>query len=104
MSKTIAVPKIDDAGVAFGDASVLPKFTDLPAEFREWHREFHCDVASKLFFTGGSLADYGLKVRDGLDRGDVMRALRACLGSWEPKHEHKIAGVGYLLSQWCEKV
>lgn len=34
----------------------------------------------------------------------VHRHISACLGSYEPKHEHKIAGVAYLLSLWFEPV
>jgi hypothetical protein len=62
-------------------------------------------IASQLFFHGGRLPDHGIDLRSDLSqekRDNAFRALQACLGSFAPKHEHKIAGVAYLLSEWCE--
>jgi hypothetical protein len=41
---------------------------------------------------------------EGIDPAKAMRHLRAILGSFEPKHEHKEAGVAYLMSQWFKEV
>lgn len=72
-------------------------------------------VISGLFlytfgFAGHALAQNwfyrGLKVmppvKAGLDRDDVQKNLAAALRSFEPKHEHKMAGVAYLMSLWLE--
>ena len=39
-------------------------------------------------------------VNEYIDPEAVNRHTRACLRSFEPRHEHKIAGVAYLLSLW----
>jgi len=44
-----------------------------------------------------------LTPKDGVDVKKAMRALKAALGSFEPKHEHKMAAVGYMLSQWFDR-
>lgn len=62
----------------------------------------YVQVASGLFFNGGALQDYGLKIKASLDRSQVTVALRALLSSWDPKHEHKEAVVAWALSEWCD--
>lgn len=52
----------------------------------------------KLFFLGGKLP----KTKDGIDPAKAKRHLMAVLGSFEPKHEHKEAGAGWLMSMWYE--
>jgi len=96
------IPEITDADVAFGRIDFAPKMNDLPEEFQDYHRNKFCKIASKLFFNGGNLADHGLSPRDGVDLSGAMRALNAFMGSFEPKHEHKIAAAGYLIDQWFE--
>lgn len=60
------------------------------------------DVVSALFFKGGKLEEYGLRIKTSLDRSQVMTAIRALLCSWDPKHEHKTAVVAWALSEWCD--
>lgn len=98
----IAIPELNDAEVAFGRVEgVLPDWDDIPKEFWKMHNPY-CRVVSSLFFNGGSLQDFGLAFKPGVDERRAMRAIKACLGSWAPKHEHKEAGVAYLLSLWCD--
>lgn len=96
----------------------VPTFTGLDAAFgagagtyltrEQMGDEFYCDrnrftkAASTLFFSGGKLADFGLRFKPGIDRAAAMTAIKAWLCSFEPKHETKIGTVGYALSQWCE--
>lgn len=96
-----SVPQLDDADAAFGNIKHLPRMADLPEQFQRARHPF-CEVAQQLFFKGGALESHGLRIKAGLDTRGVMRAIRAALCSWEPSHEHKIAGVGFLLDQWCE--
>jgi hypothetical protein len=97
-----AVPEFDDATVAFG----APRSAYLTRE--QMGDDFYGDrnkftsAAQSLFFKGGKLADHGLKFRAGIDRDKAVRAIRALLCSFDPKHEIKIGTVGYALSQWCE--
>jgi hypothetical protein len=41
--------------------------------------------------------------KEGIDRSVAMRHLKCIMSSWEPQHEHKTAGVAYLMSLWFEK-
>jgi hypothetical protein len=41
-------------------------------------------------------------VREGVDAKAAWRHCAALLRSFEPKHEHKEAGVAYLMSQYFE--
>ena len=44
------------------------------------------------------------KAKDGVDNKKAMAAISAILRSFDPKHEHKEAGVAYLFSEWFEEV
>lgn len=41
---------------------------------------------------------------EGVDGNDAYRQLGAIMGSYQPQHVHKIAGVAYLASLWFTKV
>jgi hypothetical protein len=99
-------PTLDDIDVAFGSISFLPAMADLPPEYRDgWYRGYAgCKAADALFFDGGSLSALGYEPRDGVDPQAALRALGAALGSFQPKHEHKIAAVGWLIDQWFVKI
>jgi hypothetical protein len=92
-------PKLDDADVVFGGALYMPRMEDLPEEYR-CERADACRVAEHLFFKGGRLSDYGYLCREDVDFGDALRAIKAVLGSFQPKHEHKIATVGWMIDKW----
>ena len=92
--------KIDDVMVAFPTTVtgvLLPARADVPEEFRR-DRSPWCRVVGRWFFRGLN----GFAVREGIDRTTALRHLKACMGSWEPKHEDKTAGVAYLMSLWCD--
>ena len=90
---------ITDAEVAFSTEKLLPKMVDIPDEFHG-SGNIYTKIASAVFF-GSKLPDGNVSVNDGIDEGLLFRAVRAHLGSWAPKHEHKIAGVGYMISKFC---
>ena len=45
-----------------------------------------------------------MKPKEGVDTKKALRHVKAVLGSWEPKHEHKEAGVAFLLNEWFDDV
>lgn len=45
---------------------------------------------------------YGVVPKEGVDPDKAMRHLAACMRSFEPKHEHKMAGVACLMATWFE--
>lgn len=96
---------VTNLSLVFGGNMVdlLPKMEAIPEEFKrhngtEWNRIF-----SKWFFVGlpkGTEFEY----KECIDGEMAMRHMLAIMKSWEPKLEHKEAGVAYLMSQWLERV
>jgi hypothetical protein len=76
----------------------MPRYEDVPAEFKragnQWEKE-----ASSWFFAGVP-ADTPIEAADGIDLNIALRHLGCVLASFEPKHEHKMAGAAYLMSLW----
>ena len=100
----LPIPELSDLEVAFPDKAPILPWDALPEEFRrDWSHNAWCDIASRFFYKGGSLDEFKLTPKDGVDVKKAMRALKAALGSFEPKHEHKMAAVGYMLSQWFDR-
>ncbi|MGO4316672.1 hypothetical protein [Agrobacterium sp. MCAB5] len=90
-------PVFTGASAAFGARlNDYPPMSAVPEVRKEFRNAF-----STLFFRGGSLADFGLSIKPGLDRNQVMTALRSLMSSFDPKHEHKEAVVAWCLSEWC---
>ena len=95
------IAEIDAVTAAF-PASVrdlMPKYEDIPAEFKRgltpWNK-----LVSTWFFCG--LKSLDLTPKDGVDKDKAIRHVRAVMGSFEPKHEHKEAAVAYLASRWLD--
>lgn len=99
------VPEATDVEMAFPSQheKLLPKWEDLTDEERSNSTVF-CKAAQSLFFNGGKLEDFGVRIREGIEPTKVYRYLRATLPDWGPSHEHKVGGVGHMLAKWCEPV
>jgi|GEM_PF-5230466 len=83
---------------AFGaKRSDYPPMASIP-EFQD--RKTYEDIFQTLFFSGGKLDDFGLSIKPGLDRGQVMTAIRALMCSFDPSHEHKASTVAWALHSW----
>jgi hypothetical protein len=108
----IPVPELTGLDVAFGNIKHLPKREDLPEDFRKnWHSDSNpwCHAISQWFYNGAKSTPNGIEidgvmfnVKPGVDKTKALAAIKAALGSFEPQHEHKIGGCGYLLSQWFD--
>ncbi len=110
----MAIPDLDGPSVVFGDIKHMPAYSTLPAEFQDYHYNPHCEAVHAWFF-GGAARDgdaitfdkHGEVLRyvprEGVDANKALRAIKAVLGSFSPKHEHKIAACGYMLDQWFER-
>lgn len=100
----LEIPEVTNAEIAFPTTVPLPAWDDIPEEMRRnWHNDPWCNIVSSIFFNGGKLTDFGLTPKKGVDLDKAMRVIRACLGSWEPSHEHKTAGVAFMLSEWFDR-
>jgi hypothetical protein len=101
MSK-LPIPEVTDVDMAFPAHPPLPAWDDIPEEFKHLNGTPFNRIVSKLFFQGGRLSDFGLTPKEGVDQIKTMRAIKACLGSFEPKQEHKEAGVAFMFSEWFD--
>jgi hypothetical protein len=98
------IPELHAVDVAFGNIKHLPEWEDLSEDLRRgWSndRNPYCVFVSEWFFKGRTPEDMArLTPRDGVDGYKALTAVEAVLGSFEPKHEHKIAGCAFLLKEW----
>lgn len=97
-TKPTAVTPLD---LAFGGdiRKLMPAYRDLPEAFRRERDDFS-PIVNKWFFSG--LDTNALKAKDGIDKTAAFQHCRAIMCSFEPSHEHKIAGVAWLMSKWFE--
>lgn len=92
----------DGLDCAFGARLAdYPAYESIPEEFRRGHSKAN-DVVGTLFFRGGQLSDFGLSLKAGIDPRAFHSALKAMLGSFDPKHEHKKAACAWLVSEYTE--
>jgi len=95
----LPVPEVSGLDCAFGSIKHLPAYEAIPEEFKSDHNPF-VKLQQKWFFTG--LDGDEIKPKKGVVAGNAFAALRAIQSSYEPRHEHKQAGVAYLMSQWFD--
>lgn len=97
--------EVSDAMLAFPgsviEEGLLPAWEDIPEDFKDHYNPWCRDVQA-LFFKGSTKRP--LRAKDGVSPEKMSRHISACLRSYQPKHEHKEAGVAWLLSQWTEVV
>lgn len=88
---------------AFGaDLKDYPPYDSIPEKFRRGNTPAN-SVVSTLFFKGGSLDQFGLRVKAGVDRSAFYGALKAMLCSFAPPHEHKDAACAWLVAEFTER-
>lgn len=87
---------ISDVELAFSADRLLPAWKDIPVEFRKVN--IYTKMAEAIFF-GLELPECEIEMKEGFEPQSLNRAVRAHLQSFGPKHEHKIAGVGYMIAQ-----
>ena len=104
------IPELTRVDVAFGNISHMPKYETLPDAFRDWNRNPFCEAVSSWFCRGAKAHKDGIEIRGvayvakpGVSASKALAAIKAVLGSFEPKHEHKIAACGFMLSEWFDK-
>ena len=95
-SRPLEVTDLDMSFPAHVIGRLLPPMHDIPgsAAVSEWK-----SVAHQWFLKG---LDGILVAKPGIDLKAAVRQLGACLGSYEPQYQHKIAGVAYLMSLWFD--
>lgn len=105
MNEAPPIPEVSDLDMAFPTRwkTLLPPWDELTDDERHYGT-IYCEAAERLMFNGGTLEDHGVRIRDGVDAEKVYRYLKATLGDFGPKHEHKIGGIGHMLAKWCEPI
>jgi hypothetical protein len=106
----LAVPEnLTRVDMAFGNIAHMPKYETIPAEFKRHRGNAYCDAVSDWFFRGAKFAPNGIEIggtvfeaKQGVNANKALAAIRAVLGSFEPKHEHKEAACAYMLSEWFD--
>lgn len=77
---------------------MMPAYKDIGAYPRKRELE---ELVQGWFFSG--LKGLKSKPREGVDETKALAHLKCILGSFEPKHEHKIAAVAFLINEWFEQ-
>lgn len=94
---------ITDLESAFGTIRLLPSYEDVPEEFKRGNE--YTKLMNHLFH-GQPVPEGEVVFKQGFDDAQapalLNRVVMAHLRSYEPNHQHKIAGLGYLVSQACE--
>lgn len=97
---------IDEVTMAFpADVeNLMVPYKDIPEEFRDLNKEnIWIKLISDWFNLGLKDNCQFFPVQD-IDPEKAYRHIKAILGSYQPKHEHKIACCAYLASLWFKKV
>ncbi|ONF42519.1 hypothetical protein BTO32_15005 [Marinobacter lutaoensis] len=92
------VASITDVELAFSTERLLPTWEEIPEDFKRGN--LYTSLAEAIFY-GTELPACKVELNDGVKPEHLNRCVRAHLQSFGPKHEHKIAGVGYMISQAC---
>lgn len=90
---------ISDVMMAFPAfvSDMMPKYEDIPERYKD-HNDPANEFVSNWFFDG--LKNPEFVPREGVDPKKAFRHILCIMRSFEPKHEHKIASVAYLLDEW----
>lgn len=103
MSNPPTIKEVTNIDIAFGVfEGFLPEWKDIPEEYKTGKNEW-TKGAESWFYSGLSSSSEFLP-KEGVDPEKAVRMIHACLVSFGPKHEHKIAGVAYLLATFFEKI
>jgi len=108
-----------DTKAAFELDKFIPEYKDIPKEFIHGHTKWN-QLFNDWFFCG--INNFKFTLKEGIDckiegsdkmtveeiKDKVIKKallhINAVMRSWEPKHEHKEAGVAFLLNEWFSDV
>jgi hypothetical protein len=94
--------EVDDATIAF-PATVMHLMPVMEAIPEDYPRKYEWqDFITQWFFFGWEKATtkYWLYTHPEIDGNKAIRHIRAVIGSYEPKHQHKEAATAWLMSRW----
>lgn len=93
---------VTDLDMVFGTRAMalMPPYSEIPDEFRNMNDRTNPWLRLQRDWFYGGISRSQITPRDDVDLNRAVRHLKAIQGSFEPKHEHKEAGVAYLASLW----
>lgn len=96
---------VSDVLMAFpGDIGhLIPDPMAIPDEFWESSGNDWVEFIGR-WFASGLTADTRAFLAQDIDGNTAFRHLKTVLGSYQPKHEHKSAGLAFLCSRWFHGV
>jgi hypothetical protein len=104
-NKWLKPKEVNNVDLAFGPSNMneyLPAYDEIPKEFKnedtKWNKIFNT-----MFFRGCS-KDSSFDCKDGINGETAIKHIYAIMRSFNPKHEHKEAGVAYLMSLWFNNI
>lgn len=81
----------------------IPAWDQIPKQFKDDIRHLKWDRLFSILFYGGVETDkMWITPKEGIDANKAGRHIMCIMRSYGPKHEHKQAGVIYLMDQWFE--
>ena len=95
-------PHVDRLTMIMGAQScrdLLPRMEEIPDEFKDRYARLKWNQLVYDWFHSG-MEMIAITVKPHINREAAFRHLGAVLGSFEPKHKHKMAGCAYLASKW----
>lgn len=95
----VTVPEITPDELALGTTKALPPYDEIPGEFSHMNNKWN-QLFNEWFFFG--LAKLEVIPKEGIDKKKALTAISAHMRSFKSKHEHKEAGVAFLMSEWFE--
>jgi hypothetical protein len=81
---------------------LMPTYEDIPSEFKRWSNKWN--RLAQYLFSKGLSKEAQVVQKSGVDVEKAFNQIQAILSSFEPSHEHKLAGVAFLLNEWFEDI
>jgi len=95
------VLSVNDAERAFGTTKLLPPEDEIPAVFYQAGNIYH--RIAEAMWAGEPLPNGDITINEAFKDAVVFTQIQKCvmahLTSFQPSHEHKIAGVAYMISK-----
>lgn len=82
---------------------LMPAYDKLPSEYKRRYDEPKSIKLVNRWFFKGLPENLKIVFNPGIDGEKALRHLTAIMHSFQPKHEHKVAAVAWLIDQWFER-
>lgn len=87
---------VTDPELVFSTTRLLPALEDIPAEFKDASNPYHS--LTRTIFYDDPLPEVEIDIKDGYSPEILNKCVRAHLRSHGIDHDHKIAGVAFMMS------